>query len=348
MKRDSTGKFVSNWDSEKKQRVSLSLTSRAWRSLDEEAKKRGTSRSEVIEQVARSLKDEQHLNSNEIGDVEGTPISVVVVSRDMTDTRLAQQQHIQLIAAQAEAERERLLHELETEHTRFEAVLRQLPASVLIADAASGKLILANEQAKQIVGYGYEESFELEEYVLITPFDAFHSDGQIYAPNEYPLARSLRTGEVVSNEKMELHHSDGRHTFISVNSAPILNSQNQIVAAVVVFQDITAQQAALRERQQVEIALRQQAEALENQQKWLEAILDLMPTPTVFIEPVTAKVTFSNRIANELAGGDIPKNQSLYEYPDTYFCTDANGDRIPTERMPAVLIAQGERFNNST
>lgn len=467
MKRDSTGKFVNNWDSEKKQRVSLSLTSRAWRSLDEEAKKRGTSRSEVIEQVARSLKNEQHLNSNEIGtdaeyallqqriieqeqaivvlqrqkqdlealgenspdaiarfdsqirylyvnriveqslgfprdallgksmsefmsdpiylfweehlrqvfataqeqeiefefatpfgvrfyqarlvpelDVEGTPISVVVVSRDMTDTRLAQQQHTQLIAAQAEAERERLLHELETEHTRFEAVLRQLPAGVLIADAASGKLILANEQAKQIVGYSYEESFELEEYVPITPFDAFHSDGQIYTPNEYPLARSLRTGEVVSNEKMELHHSDGSHTFISVNSAPILNSQNQIVAAVVVFQDITAQQATLRERQQAEIALRQQAEALENQHKWLEAILDLMPTPTVFVEPVTAKVTFSNRIANELAGGDLPKNKSLDEYPDSYYCTDANGDRIPTERMPAVLLAQGERLQN--
>lgn len=55
MKRDITGKFVSNWDSETKQRVSVSLTSTAWRLLDEEAQKRGISRSEVIEQIARSL-----------------------------------------------------------------------------------------------------------------------------------------------------------------------------------------------------------------------------------------------------------------------------------------------------
>ncbi|UBF29949.1 PAS domain-containing protein (plasmid) [Kovacikia minuta CCNUW1] len=75
-------------------------------------------------------------------------------------------------------------------------------------------------------------------------------------------------------------------------------------------------------------------------------VLDLMPTPMVFIEPETAKVTFANRIANELAGGDLPKNKSLDEYAEAYYCTDANGDRIPTERLPAVLIAKGERLVN--
>jgi len=102
----------------------------------------------------------------------------------------------------------------------------------------------------------------------------------------------------------------------------------------------------LTEQKQAEAALRQQAEALENQQKWLEAILDLMPTPTVFVEPGTARVTFANKIANELAGGDLPKNKSLEEYPTAYYCTDANGERIPTERMPAVLLARGERLQN--
>ncbi|AUT03306.1 histidine kinase [Nostoc sp. CENA543] len=564
MKRDSTGKFVSNWELENKQRVSVSLTNTAWRSLDEEAQKQGISRSELIEYFARSLGNEpypdcqemraiaenafvqeriatlerqkreleallenapdaiarfdsqiRYLYVNRMGeqalgysrdallgksmsefmsdpiylfweehlrqvfataqeqeiefefttpfgtrfyqarlvpelDAQGTPISVIVISRDMTDTRVTQQQHAQFIAAQevesrvtnilesitdafvafdhnwhytyvnqaaakilcrtpkeligkhvwqevfpelvggvayealhravaqqvavsweefgepsgywlevnaypsaegvavyfrdvtqrkqAEAERERLLAELEMEHSRFAAVLEQLPTGVLIADAATDKLVLANEQAKQIVGYGYEEYMELEDYVPITPFVAFRPDGEMYAPYDYPLARSLKTGEVVSNEEMRLE-ADGSQTVISVNSAPILNSQNQIVAAVAVFQDIT-------ERKRIETALRQQTEALENQQKWLETVLDLMPTPTVFIEPVTAKVTFSNRIANELAGGDLPKNKSLDEYPDAYYCTDTNGDRIPTERMPAVLLAQGEKLQN--
>uniref|UniRef100_UPI001ABB442E PAS domain-containing protein n=1 Tax=Aetokthonos hydrillicola TaxID=1550245 RepID=UPI001ABB442E len=59
MKRDTTGKFVRNWDSEKKQRVSISITSTAWGLLDEEAKKRGISRSEVIEHAARELEKER-------------------------------------------------------------------------------------------------------------------------------------------------------------------------------------------------------------------------------------------------------------------------------------------------
>ncbi|MBD2447200.1 PAS domain S-box protein [Nostoc sp. FACHB-152] len=55
MKRDSTGKFVSNWESEAKQRFSVTLTATAWQLLEQEAQKQGISRSELVEQVARSF-----------------------------------------------------------------------------------------------------------------------------------------------------------------------------------------------------------------------------------------------------------------------------------------------------
>ncbi|MEW6493680.1 MAG: PAS domain S-box protein, partial [Cyanobacteriota bacterium] len=331
MKRDATGKFVSNWNSETKQRVSVSLTNTAWRSLDKEANRRGISRSEVIERFARTLEGEQLLVAQEterkvatilesitdafvafdrdwrytyvnqaaakilhktpedllgkhvwnevfpelVGGIayrelhravaEQVPVSweefgepvqcwlevnaypstagVAVYFRDVTDRK------------QAEAERERLLYELEIERARFEAVLRQMPAGVMIADAASGKLVLANEQTKQIVGYGYEQSLELEEYAPIIPFEAFRLDGQRYASNQYPLVRSLKTGEVVTNEEMEIHRDDGSRVFININSAPILDNQGQIVAAVVIFQDVT-------DYKQVEQALRESEESL--------------------------------------------------------------------------------------
>ncbi|MBD3883653.1 PAS domain S-box protein [Phormidium tenue FACHB-886] len=163
---------------------------------------------------------------------------VAVYFRDVTERK------------QAEAERERLLRELELEHARFEAVLQQMPAGVMIADAVSGKLILTNEQAKQLVGYGYEQSLELEEYAPAIPFEAFRADGQIYASEEYPLVRSLQMGEVVTHEEMELHREDGSRVFLNVNSAPILDRQGQIAAAVVIFQDMT-------ERKLVEQALRE-------------------------------------------------------------------------------------------
>src|ERR671933_2709428 len=331
MKRDATGKFVSNWNCETKQRVSVSLTNTAWRSLDQEAHRRGLSRSEVIERFARTLEGEQLLAAQE------TDRKVATILENITDAfvafdrnwrytyinqaaaqilhktpdellgkhvwheifpelvgGLAYQELHRAVAEQApvsweefgepvqrwleanaypsaegvavyfrditerkqaEAEREQLLHELEIERARFEAVLRQMPAGVIIADAASGKLVLANEQAKQIVGYEYKESLELEEYVPITPFEAFSSEGRVYAPHEYPLARSLNTGEVVTSEEMELHRDDGSRVFININSAPILDSQGQIVAAVVIFKDVT-------DYKQVEQALRESEERL--------------------------------------------------------------------------------------
>src|SRR4028119_1302533 len=333
MKRDGTGKFVSNWNSETKQRVSVSLTNTAWRSLDREAHRQGISRSEVIERFARTLEGEQLFAAQEtegkvatilesitdafvafdrdwrytyvnraaakilhktpeellgkhvwnevfpelVGGIasrelhravaEQVPVSweefgepvqrwleanaypsaegVAVYFRDVSDRK------------QAEAERERLLHELEIERARFEAVLRQMPAGVMIADAASNKLVLANEQTKQIVGYGYEQLLDLEDYAPLIPSEIFHLDGQLYSPHEYPLVRSLKTGEIVTNEEIEIHRNDGSRIFINVNSAPILDKQRQIVAAVAIFQDVSEQQAALRERQRVEQALRQ-------------------------------------------------------------------------------------------
>ncbi|HEY9612355.1 PAS domain S-box protein [Allocoleopsis sp.] len=153
---------------------------------------------------------------------------------------------------QVEADRERLLQELALERARFEAVLRQMPAGVMIADAASGKLVLTNEQAKQIVGYDYEQAPQLGEYDQVASFEGFHLDGQPYKADEYPLMRtvgrplrtSLQTGETITNEEIELHRGDGSRIFMNANSTPIRDIKGHIVAAVVVFQDVTEHKLA--------------------------------------------------------------------------------------------------------
>lgn len=85
-------------------------------------------------------------------------------------------------------------------------------------------------------------------------------------------------------------------------------------------------------------------ENLENQQRWLESALNLMPTPLVFIEPGTAKVTFANRAADHMTGGEFPKGKPAEEYHTVYFATDSEGKRIPDEEMPGVRAARGERL----
>ncbi|XGV98004.1 MAG: PAS domain S-box protein [Leptolyngbya sp. BL-A-14] len=183
-----------------------------------------------------------HMNSE--GDVEGF-FSLV---SDITDRK------------QAETEREQLLQALTAERARFEAVLRQMPEGVIIADAASGTMILANERTNQILRHEFELNRELEAYDQKVPFHAYHPDGQEYAPDDYPLARSLRTGEVITHEEMEIRFGDGIHIVIDASASPIFNSQGQIASAVVVIQDIT-------DRKQAEIALRQSEEQLRLAQR---------------------------------------------------------------------------------
>ncbi|QYO68140.1 PAS domain S-box protein [Leptolyngbya sp. 7M] len=174
---------------------------------------------------------------------DGEVIGVGITSLDITERK------------QVEAERERLLQTLADERAQFEAVLRQMPEGVMIADAVSGQLVLSNEQADQILQHAYELNHELEQYELQVPFQAYDLDGQPYAANEYPLVRSLHTGEVVIHEEMELRYSDGSRIFISTSSAPVFNSQGQLISAVTVFQDIT-------ERKQSEETLRQALQKL--------------------------------------------------------------------------------------
>jgi PAS domain S-box-containing protein len=78
---------------------------------------------------------------------------------------------------------------------------------------------------------------------------------------------------------------------------------------------------------------------------FIEATLDLLPTPVLLVEPGSAAVTFANRAADELAGGRFPKAAGVELYPDTYFCTDAEGRRVPAEQMPGARVARGERLH---
>ncbi|MDZ8184976.1 MAG: ATP-binding protein [Nostoc sp. ChiSLP02] len=157
----------------------------------------------------------------------------------------------------ADAEREQLLQTLLDERARFEAVLRQMPEGVIIADAASKKLILANERTNQILQHSFDLHIELQEYEELVPFHAYRPDGQIYAPDDYPLMRSLLTGEVVSHEEIEIRYRDGSQIVIDASSSPICDRQGQITSAVVLMHDITDAYRQATQRKQAEIALRQ-------------------------------------------------------------------------------------------
>jgi PAS domain S-box-containing protein len=135
-----------------------------------------------------------------------------------------------------EGEREDLLRRIEVERELLEAVLRQMPSGVLIAEAGSGRLLLGNEQAEAIWGRPFLASAASGEFALS---EGFHEDGRRYAPGEWPLARSLARGEVVKDEEIRIRRGDGTYGTIEMDSSPVHDAEGNVAACVVTFQDVT-------------------------------------------------------------------------------------------------------------
>ena len=149
--------------------------------------------------------------------------------------------------------------------------------------------------------------------------------------------KAIETKTVYENE-YRIKTADETYRYCLARGVPVLDENNQIIEWVGTLQDIS-------DRKKYEEALEQQTAALWQQQQWLEEALNLMPIPLLFIEPGTAKVTFANKAADSLAGGEFPKDKPAEEYHTIYYCTDDKGNRIPDEQMPGVRVARGERLS---
>jgi PAS domain S-box-containing protein len=148
--------------------------------------------------------------------------------------------HLELAAA-----RRRFAVERETERAKLEAVLRQMPAGVIIVDALDGRVVLTNDEADRILGV----TLGAERIDTISEAGYFRPDGRPYRRDEWPLVRSIRDGEVVTDEEIRVTRADGVELTLSVSSTPVHGRDGRVVTAVLVFQDVTEQRALLGREQ---------------------------------------------------------------------------------------------------
>ncbi|MDP8965805.1 MAG: PAS domain S-box protein, partial [Cyanobacteriota bacterium] len=191
---------------------------------------------------------------------------------------------------QSEREQTRLVEELASKQRLLEAVLQQIPAGLIVAEAPSGRIVLKNEQVQKILHGSYPVAERVENY---TSYQLFSSDARPYAPEETPLARSVRTGEVVKAEEIDCLCDDGIRRTLLVDSSPIRDAQGGIVAAVVTFYDIT-------ERKQAQERIQLYADVVKNAQVGLSVwqLQDLN-------DPGSFRLLTANPAASELIGIDL-------------------------------------------
>jgi PAS domain S-box-containing protein len=161
--------------------------------------------------------------------VRGVVAGVYGIAEDVT----GQQRHLD--------RQQLLLEQLRAERAQLEAVLQQLPAGVIIAEAPSGRVVLGNKQVKEILHHDLLESSSIDEY---GSWKGLHADGTPMHPQEWPLARAIEAGEMVSGEELLYQCGDGVRRWLRVNAAPIRNPDGEITGGVVVFNDIDRQKRA--------------------------------------------------------------------------------------------------------
>jgi two-component system CheB/CheR fusion protein len=137
---------------------------------------------------------------------------------------------------------------------RITTVIDQMPAAVLIADAATGELIMGNQQAASLLGLPSTAALRNAQWAAShAGFTGFHADRRPYGPLEWPLMRALNSGETIVDEEIRFARADGAYGVVAASAAPVRDSQGEVVAAVATFWDISErkeQEAALRESEE--------------------------------------------------------------------------------------------------
>lgn len=145
-----------------------------------------------------------------------------------------------------------------------------------------------------------------------------------------PDETGLRSGNIFEGE-CRIADAAGNLRWFLTRSIPVRDATGKIQKWIGTFTDIHDQ--------------KNRAELAHNQQKWLEAIFDVLPVGVIFVEQGTAKITYANRFLHTMAGGELALAQNPDEYETLYCCRDEEGNPLPASAYPAVRAAAGERID---
>ena len=227
-------------------------------------------------------------------------------------------------------------HEMEGRFREREQWLSTILKSIgdaVIATDKNGRVQFINSVAEALTGWQQEEAFGKD---LGEVFNVISED--INTPIKTHIMKALQSRIVVSLAELNiLAAHDGKETPIDYSAAPIRDEKQNTTGVVLVFRDITR-------RKEAEEALRLTADALQNQTRILQSILDSMGDG-VIVADETGKFLFFNPEAEGLL--DIAMDTTMNELPEKYglFLPDTITP-FPSDEFPLTRAIHGKFSDN--
>ena len=101
----------------------------------------------------------------------------------------------------------------------FHALLANLPAGVFFVQAESGRPILVNARARQLLGQREDLAASLEHLSIV--YRLYRHDGTPYPVEELPVLTALRRGATCIRDDIVVHRPDGRRIPLVSWAAPV-------------------------------------------------------------------------------------------------------------------------------
>jgi PAS domain S-box-containing protein len=120
---------------------------------------------------------------------------------------------------------------LRKSEAQLQAIFDAVPVGIMLADASSGRVSMANPEAKRILGDGSLDGLTVGSYG-----GAIRANGRRIESTEYPLARALR-GERTEVAEAVCQRGDGTEVEVSLVGAPIFGADGQVDGGVLVIQE---------------------------------------------------------------------------------------------------------------
>lgn len=191
---------------------------------------------------------------------DGTPIWVSLnarIVRDEAGNKIYSEGFTEEITNRKNAE-----SELKRQNQLFDSLINNLSIGVFMVDAPTGKPLIANKSALQLLGRGILPDTNKQN--LAEVYKAFKDKtNQPYPVDEMPIVRGMY-GEYSHIDDMIVDRPDGTKTHLQIFGSPVKDDEGNVWASLVSFEDITNRKQAEQALKESEAKYRTLADNTED------------------------------------------------------------------------------------